>query len=74
MLWNILPTEQRIVRIYNSNPNCKFCLEKNNRNEEGDLEHFLIRCPENLGVSEKLIRNLEEVSNNRRSKVTRSNK
>ena len=63
MAWNILPTEQRLARIYNSNPSCKFCAEKNGSNEEGDLEHFLVFCPENLEISKKLIEKLEKVSN-----------
>ena len=63
MVWNILPTEQRVARIYNGNPNCKYCLDKRNMNEEGGIEHFLIQCPENLGISEKIMRIFEDFSN-----------
>ena len=31
-------------------------------NEEGDIEHFLIKCPENLGISEKILRIFENFS------------
>ena len=63
MVWNILPTEQRVARIYNGNPNCKYCLDKRNMNEEGGIEHFLIQCPENLGISEKIMRIFADFSN-----------
>ena len=63
MVWNILPTEQRLARIFNNSSSCKFCAEKMGSNEEGNLEHFLVFCPENLETSKKLIGKLEKVSN-----------
>ena len=63
MAWNILPTEQRIARIFNGNECCKFCLEKRNVNVGGTIEHFLIQCPENCGVSEKIINLFKNFSN-----------
>ena len=63
MIWNILPTEKRIARIYNGNGNCKFCLEKRNETVEGNIEHFLVQCPENCGLTEKLINLIRPLSN-----------
>ena len=62
MIWNILPTEQRVARIFNTSFSCKYCAEKNSIVEEGSLEHFLVFCPENLDLSKKLIGKLEKVS------------
>ena len=62
MIWNILPTEQRVARIFGTSYNCKYCAEKNNIVEEGSLEHFLVFCPENLDLTKKLINKMEKVS------------
>ena len=63
MVWNILPTEKRLARIYNGNDSCKYCLEKRNVNIEGNIEHFLIHCPENCELSVKLMNLLRAFSN-----------
>ena len=63
MVWNILPTEKRLARIYNVNENCKFCLDKRNENIEGNIEHFLIHCPENCRLSEKIMNLIGAFSN-----------
>ena len=63
MVWGILPTEKRLARLVNGNENCKFCLEKRNVIIEGNIEHFLISCPENCEIPQKLINEIMTISN-----------